>query len=60
MVEYKNNNILALLQKVEEPIAVNAVNALNAQISNVYDHHGNLGTRCNESACYEPESEPVV
>ena len=54
------NNILALLQKVEEPIAINAVNALNALISNVYDHHGNLGTRCNESACCEKESEPVV
>ena len=59
MVEYENNNILALLQMVEEPIAVNA-NALNAQISNVYDHHGNLGTHCSDSACSEPESESVV
>ena len=59
MVEYEDNNILALLQMVEEPIAVNA-NALNAQISNVYDHHGNLGIHCSDSACSEPESESVV
>ena len=51
--------IFALLQKVEELITVDA-NALNAQISNVYDHHGNLSTRCSDWACSEPKPESVV
>ena len=49
----------ALLQKVEESITVDA-NASNSQISNVYDHHRNLSTLCNDWACSEPKSESVV
>ena len=48
-----------LLQKVEESITVD-VNALNAQISNVYDHHGNLSTLCSNLVCSEPKSESAV
>ena len=49
----------ALLQKVEESITVDT-NASNAQISNVYDHHGNLSSLCSDWACSEPKSESVV
>ena len=49
----------ALLQKVEEFITVDA-NSLNAHISNVYDHHGNLSTRCSGWACSEPKPQSVV
>ena len=59
MAKNQNNGILALLQKVGESIAVNA-NALNARVSNVCDHHGNLGTLCSDSVCSEPKSESAV
>ena len=49
----------ALLQKVEESITVDE-NTLNAQISNVYDHHGNLITICSDWACSEPKPKSVV
>ena len=49
----------ALLQKVEESTTVDA-NTSNAQISNVYDHHGNLSTLCSDWAYSEPKSESVV
>ena len=49
----------ALLQKVKESITVD-VNASNAQVSNVYDHHGNLSTLCSDLACSEPKSKSVV
>ena len=55
----RNMAILALFTEGKKSISVH-VNNLNAQVSNVYDHHEHLGTLYGDSACFEPRSESVV